>query len=180
MTKGRLFWHYSVVLFLLFVPFLTTIDVFKYYVTHTYTAARPIEDMISTGYIWIIPAIAFYFIQKRRLKFKVINIAVDPGNFKVAVEKTAEELEWKFHNKTNDLVVAQRDWSWTGSWGEMITIIRDKDCILINSICDPDNKPSVTSWGMNRINIKTFEQYLRLAVYNSSFEKVGLNQKLKQ
>jgi hypothetical protein len=70
LTKGQTFWHYTIVHFLLIIPVLTTIDVFKYYVTHTYTAVRPIEDLISTGYIWIFPAIAFFFIQKRRLKFQ--------------------------------------------------------------------------------------------------------------
>ena len=174
LTKGRLFWHYSFILFLLFVPLLTTIDVIKYYVTHTYYAQRPIEDLISTGYIWVISAIAFYFIQKTRLKFKVLNISVDSDTFKTAAEQTAKELEWEIQKKTNDLIVAHRDWYWTGSWGEMITIIRDKDRILINSICDPDNRPSVASWGMNRINIKTFEQYIRRTAPNSSFAKVGL------
>jgi hypothetical protein len=174
MTKGRLFWHYSFILFLLFVPVLTTIDVFKYYVTHTYRAPRPIEDIISTGYIWVMPAIALYFIQKRRLKFKVLNIGIDPDTFKTATEQTARELEWEIQTKTNDLIVAHRHWNWTGSWGEMITIIRDKDRILINSICDPDNRPSVASWGMNKVNIKTFEQYVRKTAPNSSLAKAGL------
>src|SRR5205085_2808686 len=68
LTKGQTFWHYSILPLLLVMPVLTTIDIFKYYVTHTYTSVRPIEDLISIGYIWVLPAIAFFFIQKRRLK----------------------------------------------------------------------------------------------------------------
>jgi hypothetical protein len=161
LTKGRLFWHYSIFFFLLIVPILTTIDIFKYSVTHTYIAVRPIENIILTGYLWLLPAAILFFIQKNRLKFKIIHIAVELETFKQAAEKTAMKLEWKIQHKTNDFIVAHRDWSWTGSWGEMITIIRDKDRLLINSICDPDNRPSIASFGMNKLNIKTYEQEVK-------------------
>src|SRR5256885_4417941 len=101
LTKEQTFWHYSTIFLLLVLPIATTVDVFKYYVTHTYHAVRPIEDNISTGYIWILPAIAFFFIQKKRLKFKTINISVDKNTFKEAVEQTAKELEWKFKRVTS-------------------------------------------------------------------------------
>jgi hypothetical protein len=160
LTKGQTFWHYAIVPFLLIVPILTTVDVFKYYVTHTYTAARPIKDLISTGYIWVLPAIAFFFIQKRRLKFKTIKVSVDKETFKEAVEQTAKEMEWAIEKVTNEIVFAKSGFSWR-SWGEQITIIWCKDKILFNSICDPNNRPSVASFGMNKVNRKTFEQFLR-------------------
>lgn len=168
LSKGQTFWHYSIVPFLLIVPVLTTIDVFKFYVTHTYRAARPIDEMISTGYIWILPAIAFYFIQRRRLKFKIINVAVDRETFEKAVDKTAKELEWQFEEVTDDTIVAKSGFSWR-SFGEQITIIWSKDKILFNSICDPDNRPSVTSAGMNRVNRKLFEKFINQNAANNRF-----------
>jgi hypothetical protein len=173
LTKGQTFWHYSIVPFLLIVPLLTTVDVFKYYVTHTYTAVRPIEDLISTGYVWILPAISFFFIQKRRLKFKTIGISVDQDTFKETVEQTAKKMEWKFENVITDTVVAKSDFSWR-SWGEQITIIWCRDKILFNSICDPNNRPSITSFGMNKVNRKTFEQFLRKNAANKVLPKAGL------
>lgn len=170
LTKGQTFWHYAIVLFLLIVPVLTTVDVFKYYVTHTYSAARPIEDLISTGYIWILPAIAFFFIQKRRLNFKTINVPVDKDTFKEAVEQTAKELGWTIEKTTNDTIIAKSRFSWR-SWGEQITIIWCKDKILFNSICDPDNRPSVASFGMNKVNRRTFEQFLSQDAANTNFVK---------
>lgn len=160
LTKAQTFWHYSVVPFLLVLPVLTTIDVFKYYVTHTYTGVPSIEDIMSNGYIWILPAIAFYFIQKRRLKFKTINVSVDKDSFNKAVERTAKELEWSIIKNTKDIVVAKSGFSWR-SWGEQITIIWSDDKILFNSICDPDNRPSVASFGMNKLNRKTFEESVK-------------------
>jgi len=159
LTKGQNFWHYAIVPFLLIVPVMTTIDVLKYYVTHTYSAARPIEDIIPIGYIWILPAIAFYFIQKHKLRFKEIKVTIDKQNFRHAFEYTAKELEWTIINDTNDVIIAKSGFSGR-SWGEQITIIWYKEKILFNSICDPENKPSVASFGMNKVNRKTFEQYL--------------------
>jgi hypothetical protein len=168
LTKGQTFWHYSVVPFLLIMPIMTTVDVFKYYVTHTYSAARPIGEIISTGYIWLLPAIAFFIIQRRRLKFRTINISVDKDAFKDAVEQTAKELEWTIEKATSDTVVAKSGFSWR-SWGEQITIVWRSDKILFNSICDPDNRPSVASWGMNKVNRKTFEQFVRQNAANMRF-----------
>lgn len=160
LTKAQTFWHYSIVPFLLVVPILTTIDVFKYYVTRTYSAVRPIEDLISTGYIWVLPAIAFFFIQKRRLKFKTIHLSVDKDTFKKTVEQTARELEWTIKKVTNDTIIAKSGFSWR-SWGEQITIIWCRDKILFNSICDPDNRASVSSFGMNKVNRKKFDQFFQ-------------------
>jgi hypothetical protein len=160
LTKSQNFWHYSIILFLLIMPVITTVDVFKYYVTDTYTGVRPIEDLILFGYIWIVPAIIFMFIQKRRLKFRTIDISVDKATFQKAVEQTAKELEWAITKKTNDTIVAKSGFSWR-SWGEHITIIWSENKILFNSICDPDNRPSIASFGMNKVNRKTFEQFVR-------------------
>ena len=170
LTKGQTVWHYAIVPFLLIVPVLTTVDVFKYYVTHTYSSARPIEDLISTGYIWVLPAIVFYFIQRRRLRFQTINVSIEKGTFEEAVQQTAKELEWTIERATNDVTVAKSGFSWR-SWGEQITIIWCKDKILFNSICDHDNKPSVSSFGMNRVNRRTFEQFLKQDAANTALVK---------
>ena len=160
LTKGQLFWHYCIILFLLIAPVMMTVDVFKYYVTHTYQGVRTIEEMATLSYLPLIPAIAFYIIQKKRLKFKIIYGAVDADSFMNAAKETSKELEWEIIEQNSNLVIARSGFSWR-SWGELITIIKDKDRILFNSICDPDKRPSIASWGMNKLNLKTFEHYLR-------------------
>ena len=42
------------------------------------------------------------------------------------------------------------------NWGESITIIKTERGILINSICDPNAKTALFSFGWNRRNINTF------------------------
>jgi len=166
LTRGQLFWHYCIIGFFLIPPIMNIIDIFKYYITHTYQGVRTVGEMATWSYLPLIPAIAFYCIQKTRLRFKVIDVAADADTFMNAVKETAKELEWKIIDQKSNLIVAKSDFSWA-SWGELITIIRDKDKILFNSICDPDNRPSVASWGMNKVNLKTFEQYVRLKALNS-------------
>jgi uncharacterized membrane protein len=158
LTRWQLFKHYAVVPFLLVAPIMTTYSIIQIYVTKTYTGVRTANELMLTGYPWLIPAIIFYFIQQRRLKFTVINVAVDKEKFHKAVELTADKLEWTVQHISIDIIVAVRQGGFSsGSWGELITIIKDTDKILINSICNPDKIASVASYGWNRKNISTFK-----------------------
>jgi hypothetical protein len=133
LTKWQIFWHYCVILLFFIPPIMTTIEVFKYYVTHTYRGVLKIEELMATSYWSLIPALAIYYIQKRRLKFKVIDIVVDTKTFIDASEETAKELEWEIIELKSNLLIAKSGFSWR-SWGELITIIKDEDKILFNSI----------------------------------------------
>ena len=90
----------------------------------------------------------------------MINISVDQVKFKDAAKNTAKELNWKLITVTGDMIVAKTRFSWS-SWGELITIVRDNQRILINSICDPGKWVSVASYGRNKNNREVFEQFIR-------------------
>lgn len=165
LTGGQYFWHYSVVYILISISIAITIGtrhIYEHSALDKYNLNKyePGIDILLLRYIWLVLALAFYFIQTRRLKFKIINVPVSRDVFSDAVQKTAMELDWKITSKTGDLIIAKTVFSWR-SWGERITIIRDDERILINSICDPDKWPSVLSFGKNRENRKTFEQFIR-------------------
>lgn len=148
--------HFFVVLFILFIPGLTLFSLFEIYVTDTYDGVRTAEELTSTTWPWIIPAIVFYFIQKRRLRLKEVKIKYTDQEFQEAIERTVNEFEWQIELNEKKVFRAYRPWNRTGSWGEMITIIKDKDRLLLNSICDPNKWSSVASFGWNRRNIDTF------------------------
>ena len=167
LSKSQLFWHYSVVLFILIPPLVSIFYACKYFLTNTYSGARSLTEMTSWSFLFFIPAILFYFIQKRRLKFKVVPLKISTEIFTKAGEETAKQLGWKILAQTSNLIVATSSFSWR-SWGELITIIKDKDRILFNSICNPDKRTSVASWGMNKLNLKTFEEQVRLSMSNPS------------
>ncbi len=166
LSKGDTFWHYSIVTLFLVGPIGSTVEMFKYYAFHSNHSVNVINGIILTGYPWLIPAVLFYFLQRHRLKFKIINITVNQTTFKMAAAHAAKIRDWKFSSKTADMIEANRGFSWSGSWGERVTIIRDTNRILINSICDPDQRPSIASFGNNRKNIKAFEEELRNCLTN--------------
>src|SRR5690606_10267962 len=115
-------------------------------------------------------ALIFAVIQYRRLNFKEIQASYTDEQFQEAIERTVKDLEWRIEKNNKTFFRAVRPWNWTGSWGEMVTIIRDKDRLLINSICDPDHMSSVASYGWNQKNIKTFIKNLSDVLNNRPAE----------
>ncbi len=160
LSNWQLFWHYSIVPFILIVPIMNLYSVFQIEVTGTYTGVRSTEEHLIVGLPWLIPAIIFAIIQYRRLNFKRLNARLTSEEFKSIAEQAGQEMNWHFMNLTKDYVIAITGFNWV-SWGERITIIRKENEILINSICDPDNRPSVSSWGQNRKNINAFRKRIK-------------------
>jgi hypothetical protein len=148
--------HYGIVLFLLFIVSLTAWSLIEIYITSTYTGVRTTDELIKASLPFLLLAIFFGFIQHRRLKFKEINVTFTDEQFQEAVKRTVKDLEWKIDSNNKTVLRAYRPWNWSGSWGEMVTIIKDKDSLLVNSICDPDRWSSIISYGWNRKNIQTF------------------------
>jgi hypothetical protein len=67
------------------------------------------------------------------LRFRIIHTSAGVEEFRKAAKKTAKKLEWEIEYMTNDIMIATSGFSGM-SWGERITIIRDKDRVLFNSI----------------------------------------------
>ncbi len=147
--------HYAIVVLILIPPIITIKSLFEIYVTKTYDGIRSAQELLETSIPFVIIAFISFFIQQRRLRLKKIVIEYSEEEFKQAIERTVKELEWNNIKNNLSYFRANRAWNWTGSWGEMITIIKEKDGLLVNSICDPDSRPSFASFGWNRKNIKT-------------------------
>ena len=148
--------HFFIVIFILFIPGFTLFNLFEIYVIDSYNGVKTADELISTAWPWIILAIAFYFIQKRRLRFKEVTVNYSDQEFREAIERTVKEYEWQIELNNQNIFRAYRPWNWTGSWGEMITIVKDNDQLLLNSICDPNKMSSIASFGWNKRNIDTF------------------------
>ena len=160
LSNFQLFWHYSIVLLILIIPVMNLYSVFQIEVTGTYSGVRSTQEHLSVGLPWLIPAIIFSIIQYFRLNFKKLNIHLTQKEFKTFTRQVGNEMNWNFVYLTEDYAIALTNLKWS-SWGERITIIRKENEILINSICDPDKRPSVLSWGQNRNNINAFEKKIK-------------------
>ena len=159
LNKIELFWHFSPVLFFLMIPLFSILNL----IAHYFKISKFVID--STGfqlnYIFIIPALVVFFIQNRKLNFKEFKIKLSVDQFQKTFDKTSQELDWTLDYSNHNFIKAHRKFKYEsgGSWGEMITIIKEKDRILINSICNPNGIfISLISYGWNKKNIKTFIQ----------------------
>ncbi len=159
LNKSQLFSHFFVILFILILPTLCFYTIFKIEVLGS-IEFKTTQELLYMSIPWLILAIVFLIIQYYRLNFIKINKKVTGEDFIRIIQITGKERNWKILILTNDYSVARRGFNWTGSWGERITIIRKENEILINSICDPDKRSSVSSWGQNKKNIKAFEKNL--------------------
>lgn len=153
--------HYSIVFLFVIIWSFTLNSLIEIYITKTYSGLRSADELILFGLPFLVGAIVFYFIQRARLNFYELTIKFSDDEFEEALNRTAKELKWKIKTHQKKYIRAIRPSNWTGSWGEMITIIIDGDRILLNSICDPDNIASVVSYGWNKKNLKTFAANLK-------------------
>ena len=167
LTFGQTITHYLIVLFLLFIIGLFAKSLFETYMTDNYTGVRSPIEIMTMSMPFLILAIVFAFIQYKRLELKEIEVIYTEDQFQEAVRKTMEILGWRIENNRKDFFRAYRPSNWTGSWGEMITIVKGKDRLLINSICVPERMPSVVSYGWNRRNLKIF-----LAALNEATQQI--------
>lgn len=112
LSKWQLFWHYSVVPFILIIPIMNLYSVFEIEVTGTYTGVRSTQEHLTVGLPWLIPAIFFAIIQYRRLNFKRLNKHLTPEEFKSIAEQAGEEMNWNFMNLTKDYAIAITGFNW--------------------------------------------------------------------
>ena len=147
LTAGQAFTHYIPVAFLLFVGIV---------------AGWGSELSIPFFLLSIIAGI----IQYRRLRFREIIVSYTDEQLQEAVTRTAKELEWRIERNNKSLLRAHRASNWTGSWGEMITVRKLKGTLLINSICSPDSKASIASYGWNKKNVEVFLRNLNDVLNN--------------
>jgi hypothetical protein len=147
--------HYSLV----FLSSISVLIQLFYVIEDTlgfYKGKIEIENMYSSIIIMLICTLLLYVIQHRRLNFKQIDIVFTEEQFKEAVSRTKNELEWKIIKNNKKMLQASRNDMFGSLLGELITIVKGDGFILINSICDPNKWTNIFSYNRNKENVKTF------------------------
>ncbi|TMI63090.1 MAG: hypothetical protein E6H07_15980 [Bacteroidetes bacterium] len=163
LTLGQTFNHYGIVIFFLFLVVLLFKDLIEIYL-NSYTGVRSTNELINSLWPFLALAIFFAIVQYRRLRFKEYKANFTEEEFQEAIKRTVTDLELRIDSNSENFFKAYR-----GSW-EVIIIIKDKDRLLVNSICDPKNFSSFTSFGVNRKNISTFIKNLTDVLNNKPAE----------
>jgi hypothetical protein len=114
--------HFGIVAYLLILPSTVfSFHLIGYFKNKAYYFDR--EEI----WIIIIPialSALLYWIQKRRLKFRVIKTKLNNVQLKEILIEVAKKLEWELISTTNDAYVATTNPSFfSGSWGEQITVL---------------------------------------------------------
>lgn len=146
--------HFSIVGFMLFIPSgIIFIHLFKFFSGES----SPFQiGEIPIILVPLILAFIFYWTQKQRLKFRIVKSKLNKNQLNEIVLEVAKSLEWKFISKSaNAYIAITKPGFFSGSWGEQITILFHENCVYVNSICDPNEKTSVVSWGRNKDNEQT-------------------------
>ena len=143
--------HFSIFFFLLIAPLFFGYSMFK-----NYEGGETVKEFISISWFWILLAIVFYFIQKRRLRFREVEISYTNEEFEQTLKLTSKKYKWRVELNDEDFLVAYRAMAGDVLSGEMITIIKGSNKLFLNSICDPTKRNSLISFGWNEKNIETF------------------------
>ncbi|MFN8713811.1 MAG: hypothetical protein ACK5Z2_13275 [Bacteroidota bacterium] len=124
---------------------------------------RQTERMYWMYLISFSAGIAVLFLQRKRLKIKVIETKLHYNEIMQRIEKLANELKFIPVISTEKVLIARRfPVGFQLSWGEQITLIFDKNKLLINSICDPEQQASLVSGGRNAENINAIRNELSI------------------
>jgi hypothetical protein len=131
----------------------------------TYNGTRSATELISVGLPFLILALFFYILQRKRLKFLELPIAISENDLDEAVKKAGETLGLKFLIWEGKIIQAVRP-NPQGKFTELITLLKDGDTLLINSIGYPENNSGgISFYTRNRINVR-----ILLANLNETFD----------
>ncbi|MBK6989306.1 MAG: hypothetical protein IPH33_14425 [Bacteroidetes bacterium] len=120
--------HFGVVLFSLFIALMMGWIMIQ---------GETVDELTKVPLFFLLLSIFFFFVQYRRLKFREFHLRYTEHQFQEAVKRTTNELEWSIDSKSETFFRAYRSSNWTGSWGEMITIIKEKIAYLLTVFATP-------------------------------------------
>lgn len=162
--------HYGFVFFPLFVACLPLWSFILDYLKYGYTVGRAEDDLTTISLPFLLIAVFLAFMQYMRLRFKEVYLTFTEEQFQEAIERTKKDLKWRVKKNNKTFFRAHRAGNWSASRGEMITIIKDNDSLLVNSICDPDSRMHISAYGQNRKNIQVFLKNLTDILNNKPAE----------
>jgi hypothetical protein len=112
----------------------------------------------------VIIGFLFYGLQKKRLKFSIVHTKLKIDELERIIEKVGKDLEWipVSHKHQSFYAITAPDF-FSGSLGEKITILFNEDIVFVNSICDLDKRPQITSFGRNKKNVKCFIEAIKIS-----------------
>ena len=159
--------HYNIVLFVLLVPMFSVISLFEFHITNTYDGVRHPNEMFLDTSIFYIPAIILFIYERGKLKLRKFNAIFNDNQFNAALKKTVQEQKWHYISNSKGVLKFFTDKDGVGEYGgDLITIIKLNNQILINSIEKISINTSFFQHKKNNQNIMMFMRNLDKIIKN--------------
>ena len=113
------------------------------------------------------PLVAFlYWFQNRSLRYQRIHTTHSAEENFHSVVSLAHRENWKIKTKrTSEFIQAKvQGFPKTLSWGEQVSVQFDGNDVYVNSICDPDERSSISSFGQNTENVESVVKAISASV----------------
>lgn len=149
------FTHFSPLIFVLLFPVIGLIFLFN----NPQDLHKP--ESIDLELLDVIPvpiAVFLFWHLKRLLRFKLVHTTHSAEENYQAVVSLAHKLGWniKIQRPSEFIQASAGGFPQTLlSWGEQVTVRFLKSDIYVNSICDPNERSSLSSWGRNSGNVQS-------------------------
>lgn len=150
--------HYQFVLVLLYLSAILPLIVLFFFIRDYY---KGVQGKLIIEFIWLsifflVAALIYFFIQKKRLKMTRIETNLTREQIGNIVDELCKKFNWnKWRNRKNLLVIKTPETFWSFFAAEQITILFGKNVVLVNSIRDLDAQRKVFGEiGKNLVNVK--------------------------
>jgi len=158
--KWYFFWYYAPTWFFLFLPILNIYFLIRDSINNDTVKLERTINGLGIVWVFLVLAILTFIIKYFALRFKSIKADLTNEEYNSVIDKTIEQLNWEPIKRSQTHLVADSHSSLIGT-GERVTIVKNNNEILINSICNPDSRAAIFSFGGNEKNIWTFKRNVK-------------------
>ena len=163
LSLSEYFLHYSAGIGIFIVPIINAYFLILYFFSGEKEKLERVTEEIEFPFLLLIISVGIFIKKYKSLEFEKYNIKIDNEKFNRVIQLTSEELNWNKVTQNENYYQGLSESNLIG-FGEKVTIVKNKNFILINSIENPNNWWSNFSFGGNRKNKKTFEKNLKASV----------------
>lgn len=160
LSFGRWLTHFGIVLYILLIPLALVSMRLAYWWGGE-------QAPVLAGEVWmlVIPlgaAFFFYRRQRKKLFFHPVDTPLSKEEIVRLMERIGGEEHWTPDYLGDDMLVCHTSPSLlSGSWGEQIFVVFDKNRVWLNSISDLDKKSSVSSFGRTKKQVQRLTDEIR-------------------
>lgn len=154
LTKRQFVLHYFFVLFFPLI-IISLVQTFIHYNGFVNDGVQALKT--STLKFVSYSAVAIAIVQFMNLKMTEKLCNLSPAQFDEICQVLVDEMHWVVEAKGENYIICTTPAKWY-NWGTLITIVKNDDVVLFNSICDLHNRPSLTAFGQNARNYRALHQ----------------------